>query len=68
MPTEYVMEGIFSTKSDVYNFGILMLAIVSGKRNNSFHNENSSLTLVGHVSQTIFNTNFLHDKSFVIKA
>ncbi|XP_028799598.1 putative cysteine-rich receptor-like protein kinase 35 [Neltuma alba] len=42
------MEGIFSIKSDVYSFGILMLEIVSGRRNNSFYNENSSLNVVGH--------------------
>ncbi|KAI9116511.1 hypothetical protein K1719_012678 [Acacia pycnantha] len=49
-PPEYAMEGIFSIKSDVYSFGILMLEIVSGRRNNSFYNENSSLKVVGHVT------------------
>ncbi|KAL3522130.1 hypothetical protein ACH5RR_014964 [Cinchona calisaya] len=34
---EYAMEGLFSVKSDVYSFGILLLEIVSGRRNTSFH-------------------------------
>ena len=31
MAPEYEMEGLFSIKSDIYSFGILMLEIVSGK-------------------------------------
>ncbi|CAL1378023.1 unnamed protein product [Linum trigynum] len=37
MSPEYAMEGVFSTKSDVFSFGVLLLEIVSGKRNNHFH-------------------------------
>ncbi|RDX60990.1 G-type lectin S-receptor-like serine/threonine-protein kinase, partial [Mucuna pruriens] len=48
MPPEYAMEGIFSTKSDVYSFGVLLLEIVSGRRNNSFHDANGPLNLIGH--------------------
>ncbi|KAG6737097.1 hypothetical protein POTOM_059908 [Populus tomentosa] len=32
MSPEYVMEGIFSVKSDVFSFGVLLLEIVSGRR------------------------------------
>ncbi|KAF7151622.1 hypothetical protein RHSIM_Rhsim02G0119900 [Rhododendron simsii] len=40
MSPEYAMGGIFSEKSDVFSFGVLLLEIVSGKKNNSFrHNE-----------------------------
>ncbi|KAI8544433.1 hypothetical protein RHMOL_Rhmol08G0296300 [Rhododendron molle] len=47
MSPEYAMEGIFSIKSDVFSFGVLLLEIVSGKRNSSsYHNENS-LNLIG---------------------
>jgi serine/threonine protein kinase len=34
MAPEYAMEGIFSTKSDVFSFGVLMLEIISGRKNN----------------------------------
>ena len=37
MAPEYAMEGLFSIKSDVYSFGILMLEIVSGKKNSGFY-------------------------------
>ena len=30
MAPEYAMEGIFSTKSNVYSFGVLLLEVVSG--------------------------------------
>ncbi|CAN8305538.1 unnamed protein product [Cochlearia groenlandica] len=46
MSPEYAMEGHFSVKSDVYSFGILMLEIISGKKNSSFHEE--STNLIGH--------------------
>ncbi|XP_022720560.1 cysteine-rich receptor-like protein kinase 10 isoform X2 [Durio zibethinus] len=37
MAPEYAMEGLFSVKSDVFSFGVLLLEIISGKRNNRFH-------------------------------
>ncbi|XP_050371456.1 G-type lectin S-receptor-like serine/threonine-protein kinase CES101 isoform X2 [Argentina anserina] len=48
MSPEYAMEGIFSGKSDVFSFGVLMLEIISGRRNNSFHNDHRALNLVGY--------------------
>ncbi|GMI72280.1 cysteine-rich RLK (RECEPTOR-like protein kinase) 25 [Hibiscus trionum] len=36
MAPEYALEGLFSNKSDVYSFGILMLEILSGKKNRGF--------------------------------
>ncbi|XP_074272129.1 G-type lectin S-receptor-like serine/threonine-protein kinase At1g11330 [Silene latifolia] len=47
MSPEYAMEGRFSEKSDIYSFGVLLLEIVSGRRNNSFRNQ-ESLSLLGH--------------------
>ncbi|KAL2525297.1 Cysteine-rich receptor-like protein kinase 10 [Abeliophyllum distichum] len=46
MAPEYAMQGIYSVKSDVYSFGVLVLEIVSGQKNNSFHNEEGPLNLV----------------------
>ncbi|KAM5551970.1 hypothetical protein ABKV19_026708 [Rosa sericea] len=34
---EYAMSGIFSEKSDIYSFGVLVLEIISSKKNNSFY-------------------------------
>ncbi|XP_059436890.1 G-type lectin S-receptor-like serine/threonine-protein kinase At1g11300 [Corylus avellana] len=36
MSPEYAMKGRFSEKSDVFSFGVLLLEIVSGRRNSSF--------------------------------
>lgn len=33
MSPEYAMRGQFSVKSDVFSFGVLVLEIVSGKKN-----------------------------------
>ena len=35
MPPEYVLRGQYSTKSDVFSFGILVIEIVTGRRRNS---------------------------------
>ncbi|KAB2007272.1 hypothetical protein ES319_D10G017400v1 [Gossypium barbadense] len=37
MAPEYAMEGLFSIKYDVFSFGVLLLEIISGKKNNGFH-------------------------------
>ena len=52
MSPEYAIDGMFSIKSDVFSFGVLVLEIVSGKRNRGFcHEQNqSSLNLLGYVS------------------
>ncbi|KAK9227241.1 hypothetical protein WN943_012290 [Citrus x changshan-huyou] len=36
MAPEYVTRGHFSIKSDVFSFGVLVLEIISGQKNNSF--------------------------------
>ncbi|KAK2355244.1 G-type lectin S-receptor serine/threonine-protein kinase [Trifolium repens] len=41
MSLEYAMEGIFSIKSDVFSFGVLLLEIISGKKNTGFYQTNS---------------------------
>ncbi|XP_065633880.1 cysteine-rich receptor-like protein kinase 10 [Quercus suber] len=49
MAPEYAMEGLFSIKSDVYSFGILMLEIVSGKRNSGFYHLERAQSLPSYV-------------------
>lgn len=49
MSPEYAMEGHFSEKSDIYSFGVLLLEIMTGKKNNSFWLDEQSLTLLGYV-------------------
>ncbi|KAL1165651.1 hypothetical protein V6Z11_A06G142600 [Gossypium hirsutum] len=47
MSPEYVMKGQFSEKSDVFNFGVLTLEIVSGRRNSRIKSlDSNALTFV----------------------
>ncbi|PNX81802.1 G-type lectin S-receptor-like serine/threonine-kinase [Trifolium pratense] len=48
MSPEYVMGGLFSEKSDVFSFGVLLLEIISGRKNTSFHNHEEALSLLGY--------------------
>nr|POE92705.1 receptor-like serine/threonine-protein kinase sd1-8 [Quercus suber] len=45
---EYAFDGQFSTKSDVFSFGILLLEIISGKRSRGFFHPNHSHNLIGY--------------------
>ncbi|KAL6553222.1 hypothetical protein OROGR_007064 [Orobanche gracilis] len=47
MAPEYAMDGRFSDKSDIYSFGVLMLEIISGKKNTHYYNQDWSLSLLG---------------------
>ncbi|KAF2309173.1 hypothetical protein GH714_001025 [Hevea brasiliensis] len=49
MSPEYVIFGKFSTKSDVFSFGVILLEIITGKKNNSYYQEDSLLTMIGHI-------------------
>ncbi|KAI0497842.1 hypothetical protein KFK09_021080 [Dendrobium nobile] len=59
MSPEYAMEGLFSVKSDVFSFGVLMLEIISGKRNTSFHKYGIALNLLVHAWELWKNENWL---------
>ncbi|XP_072950897.1 cysteine-rich receptor-like protein kinase 19 [Typha angustifolia] len=48
MSPEYAFEGLFSIKSDVFSFGVLLLEIVSGKRNAGFYQFGNSVNLLGY--------------------
>jgi hypothetical protein len=55
MSPEYAMEGVFSVKSDVFSFRVLVLEIVSGRKNRGMyrHGSGEHSSLLGHVSSQI---------------
>ena len=50
MSPEYISDGIFSIKSDVFSFGVVLLEIISGKKNTGFYESEQALSLIGYVS------------------
>ncbi|KAK9936197.1 hypothetical protein M0R45_013050 [Rubus argutus] len=49
MSPEYAMHGRYSTKSDVFSFGVLLLEIISGKRNTDYNPESPTPNLIGKI-------------------
>ncbi|CAI0459197.1 unnamed protein product, partial [Linum tenue] len=49
MSPEYAMKGLYSTKSDVFSFGVLTLEIISGMRSNQSYEGSPSFSLIAHV-------------------
>ncbi|KAG6642667.1 hypothetical protein CIPAW_09G156000 [Carya illinoinensis] len=49
MSPEYAMGGRFSEKSDIFSFGVLLLEIVSGRRNTSFYHDEQAMSLLEFV-------------------
>ncbi|KAK1304628.1 Receptor-like serine/threonine-protein kinase SD1-8 [Acorus calamus] len=48
MSPEYAMDGVFSVKSDVFSFGVLILEILSGKKNRGVYELKIHLNLLAH--------------------
>ncbi|KAE8667302.1 S-locus lectin protein kinase family protein [Hibiscus syriacus] len=48
MAPEYATDGLFSVKSDVFSFGIVLLEVISGRKNRGFYHENESGNLIQH--------------------
>ncbi|PNT11648.1 hypothetical protein POPTR_011G035600v4 [Populus trichocarpa] len=46
MSPEYALDGLFSVKSDVFSFGVLLLEIISGRKNIGFFKEDLSSNLI----------------------
>nr|KYP56629.1 Cysteine-rich receptor-like protein kinase 10 [Cajanus cajan] len=46
MAPEYAMEGLYSVKSDVFSFGVLLLEIICGRRNSGFYLSNHGQSLL----------------------
>ena len=50
MAPEYAMQGIISTKSDIYSFGVLLLEIVTGMKRSSTSHAMGFPSLIIYVS------------------
>ncbi|CAL5335822.1 unnamed protein product [Camellia sinensis] len=48
----YAVDGLFSVKLDVFSFGVLVLEIMSRKKNRGFYHPDHHLNLLGHVYPT----------------
>ncbi|KAK9092147.1 hypothetical protein Syun_027058 [Stephania yunnanensis] len=48
MSPEYALNGLFSEKSDVFSFGVLLIEIISSKRNTGLYPTGESPTLLGY--------------------
>ncbi|CAL5344668.1 unnamed protein product [Camellia sinensis] len=51
MAPEFAMEGLYSVKSDVFSFGVLLIEIITGRRNASFHLTKCAPSLIAYVWQ-----------------
>ncbi|XP_038975173.1 putative receptor-like protein kinase At4g00960 [Phoenix dactylifera] len=49
MAPEYVMRGHYSIKSDIYSFGVLVLEIVSGRKNSGNSESGSAQDLLSYI-------------------
>ncbi|CAN1224392.1 G-type lectin S-receptor-like serine/threonine-protein kinase At4g27290 [Linum perenne] len=49
MSPEYAVFGKFSSKSDVFSFGVMLLEIISGRKISAFCKEDPSLNLITYV-------------------
>ncbi|KAL2332380.1 hypothetical protein Fmac_019961 [Flemingia macrophylla] len=51
MAPEYAINGVVSIKTDVFSFGVLLLEILSGKKNNTRYHSDHPLNLIGYAWQ-----------------
>ncbi|XP_022632186.1 cysteine-rich receptor-like protein kinase 25 isoform X3 [Vigna radiata var. radiata] len=49
MAPEYAMEGLFSGKSDVFSFGVIVLEIICGRKNSGFYLSEHGPTLLLYI-------------------
>ncbi|KAJ6925649.1 G-type lectin S-receptor-like serine/threonine-protein kinase RKS1 isoform X2 [Populus alba x Populus x berolinensis] len=49
MSPEYAIHGQYSIKSDVFSYGVLILEIISGRKNSDYGEKEPWLNLIGHV-------------------
>ncbi|CAI9275601.1 unnamed protein product [Lactuca saligna] len=48
MSPEYALDGFFSVKSDVFSFGVVILEIISGKRNTGYYHNQQAFSLISY--------------------
>ncbi|KAH6775702.1 hypothetical protein C2S52_013263 [Perilla frutescens var. hirtella] len=48
MAPEYAIDGKFSVKSDVFSLGVVLLEIISGRKNRGFEHNDHHHSLLGH--------------------
>ncbi|KVH95943.1 Concanavalin A-like lectin/glucanase, subgroup, partial [Cynara cardunculus var. scolymus] len=48
MSPEYALNGLFSVKSDVFSFGVVVLEIISGRRNTGYYQNQQAFSLVSY--------------------
>ncbi|CAL5344663.1 unnamed protein product [Camellia sinensis] len=51
MAPEFAMKGLYSIKSDVFSFGVLLIEIITGMRNANFHLTKCAPSLIAYVWQ-----------------
>ncbi|XP_074566986.1 cysteine-rich receptor-like protein kinase 25 [Curcuma longa] len=49
MAPEYTLHGLFSVKSDVYSYGVLILEILTGQKNSGYRGSEYPIELVTHM-------------------
>ena len=50
MAPEYVMRGQYSAKSDIFSYGVLVLEILTGRKNSNFLESEQAEDLLSYVS------------------
>lgn len=61
MAPEYAMEGLFSVKSDVFSYGVIVLEIIAGIRSSRYLKAHSK-SLVAYVRLHFFSC---HSKKYM---
>jgi len=64
MSPEYAWAGVFSEKSDIYSFGVLLLEIISGEKISRFSYGEEGKTLLAYVSKSVRLYVFIHLQRF----